>query len=97
MMTGVDMVHVPYCGGSPVVTDMIAGQVQVMFDLPASSLEPIRAGKLRALAMTVRSSGRGFLTCRPSAVAIRANVRAEIRLSIYGGFQTPAGCVWECS
>jgi tripartite-type tricarboxylate transporter receptor subunit TctC len=52
MMTGVDMVHVPYRGGAPAVTDMIAGQVQVMFDYLASSLEHIRAGKLRGLAMT---------------------------------------------
>jgi tripartite-type tricarboxylate transporter receptor subunit TctC len=52
MMTGVDMVHVPYRGGAPAVTDMIAGQVQVMFDFLASSVEHIRAGKLRALAMT---------------------------------------------
>jgi tripartite-type tricarboxylate transporter receptor subunit TctC len=52
MLTGIDMVHVPYRGGAPAVTDMIAGQVQVMFDFLASSLENIRAGKLRALAMT---------------------------------------------
>jgi tripartite-type tricarboxylate transporter receptor subunit TctC len=52
MMTGVDPVHVPYRGGAPAVTDMIAGQVHFMFNFLASSLEHIRAGKLRALAMT---------------------------------------------
>ena len=52
MMTGVDMVHVPYRGAAPALTDMIGGQVQVMFDNAASSIEYIRAGKLRALAVT---------------------------------------------
>src|SRR5207249_5776803 len=48
MMTGVDMVHVPYRGGAPALTDLISGQVQVIFaDL--SSVEYIRAGKLRGL------------------------------------------------
>jgi tripartite-type tricarboxylate transporter receptor subunit TctC len=51
MMTGVDMVHVPYRGGAPAVADLIAGQVQVMFDFLPSSIEHIRAGKLRALAV----------------------------------------------
>ena len=52
MMTGVDMVHVPYRGAAPALTDLLGGQVQVMFDLIASSIEYIRAGKLRALAVT---------------------------------------------
>jgi tripartite-type tricarboxylate transporter receptor subunit TctC len=51
MVIGVDMVHVPYRGGAPAVADLIAGQVQVMFDFLPSSIEHIRAGKLRALAM----------------------------------------------
>jgi tripartite-type tricarboxylate transporter receptor subunit TctC len=52
MMTGVDMVHVPYRGASPALTDLLGGQVQVMFDNLPSSIGHIRAGKLRALAVT---------------------------------------------
>jgi tripartite-type tricarboxylate transporter receptor subunit TctC len=52
MMAGVDMVHVPYRGAAPAVMDLIAGQVQVVFDNLPGSIEHIRAGKLRALAVT---------------------------------------------
>jgi tripartite-type tricarboxylate transporter receptor subunit TctC len=52
MMVGVNMVHVPYRGGAPALTDMLAGQVQVMFDNLPTSIEHIRAGKLRPLAIT---------------------------------------------
>jgi tripartite-type tricarboxylate transporter receptor subunit TctC len=52
MMTGVDMLHVPYRGGGPALTDLLAGQVPVTFDTLATSIEHIRAGKLRALAVT---------------------------------------------
>jgi tripartite-type tricarboxylate transporter receptor subunit TctC len=52
MMAGVDMVHVPYRGGGPALTDLIAGQVQVMFPTTASSIEYIRTGRLRALGVT---------------------------------------------
>src|SRR5262245_30423991 len=51
MMTGVSMVHAPYRGSSPALTDLIGGQVQVMFGPMAGSIEFIRAGKLRALAV----------------------------------------------
>jgi tripartite-type tricarboxylate transporter receptor subunit TctC len=51
-MAGVDLVHVPYRGGGPAVIDLLSGQVPVMFDNLATSLEYIRAGKLRALGVT---------------------------------------------
>jgi tripartite-type tricarboxylate transporter receptor subunit TctC len=52
MMAGIDMLHVPYRGGGPALSDLLAGQVPVMFDTLATSIEHIRAGKLRALAVT---------------------------------------------
>jgi tripartite-type tricarboxylate transporter receptor subunit TctC len=51
-MTGVNLVHVPYRGAAPAVTDLLAGQVQVYFDPIPNSIEYIRAGKVRPLAIT---------------------------------------------
>jgi tripartite-type tricarboxylate transporter receptor subunit TctC len=52
MMANVDLLHVPYRGGAPALADLLAGQVPVMFDTLATSVEHIRQGKLRALAVT---------------------------------------------
>jgi tripartite-type tricarboxylate transporter receptor subunit TctC len=52
MMAGVDLVHVPYRGTGPALAALLAGQVEVMFDTLATSIEHIRAGKLRGLAVT---------------------------------------------
>jgi tripartite-type tricarboxylate transporter receptor subunit TctC len=52
MMTGVNLVHVPYRGAGPALIDLLGGQVQVMFPATVSSIEYIRAGRLRALAVT---------------------------------------------
>ncbi len=52
MMTGVDMVHVPYRGAAPAVADLLGGQVQVMIDTSPASMPHIRSGRLRALAVT---------------------------------------------
>jgi tripartite-type tricarboxylate transporter receptor subunit TctC len=52
MMTGIDLVHVPYRGGAPALTDLMGGQVQVVFSPLPESIQSIRAGKVRALAVT---------------------------------------------
>jgi tripartite-type tricarboxylate transporter receptor subunit TctC len=60
MMAGVDLVHVPYRGSAPALTDLIGGQVQVMFGPLSSSIQYVRGGKLRALAVSsaLRSDAR---------------------------------------
>ena len=54
-MTGVEMQHVPYRGSAPAITDLLSGRVQVMFDNMPSAISHIRAGTLRALAVTTES------------------------------------------
>src|SRR5262249_8929149 len=55
MMTGVDLIHVPYRAAGPAITDLLGGQIQVTFtDMPAS-IEHFKAGKLRALAVSTES------------------------------------------
>ena len=52
MMAGVNLVHVPYRGGAPAITDLIGGQIQVIFAPLSESIQQIKAGQLRALAVT---------------------------------------------
>jgi tripartite-type tricarboxylate transporter receptor subunit TctC len=59
-MTGIDMVHVPYRGAAPALTDLLGGQVQVMFGTVPSAIEYIRAGKLRALAVTTATRSQAL-------------------------------------
>jgi tripartite-type tricarboxylate transporter receptor subunit TctC len=60
MMTGVNIVHVPYRGAAPAITDLLGGQVQVMFATTTASFEYIRAGNLRALAVTTATRWEGM-------------------------------------
>jgi tripartite-type tricarboxylate transporter receptor subunit TctC len=53
-MTGLNLIHVPYRGSTPAVTDMLAGNVQLMFDVTPTALPQVKAGKLRALAVTTK-------------------------------------------
>src|SRR5262249_53901490 len=60
MMAGVDLVHVPYRGGGPVMTDLLGGQVQVLFGSTSLTIEHIRAGKLRPLGVTTATRWEGL-------------------------------------
>ena len=75
-MTGVKLTHVPYRGSAPALTDMIAGQVQVLFDNLPSSIEHVRAGKLRALAVTTEKRSE-CAAGRADGGGDRAGLRGE--------------------
>ena len=85
-LSGVDMVHVPYHGGGPAVVDLLAGQVQAYMGTFASSIEHVRAGRLRALGVT--SATRAAVL--PDVPAI-AEVLPGYEASIYVGLSAPRG------
>ena len=60
MMTGVNLVHVPYRGNGPALTDILGGQVQVLFPSAPSAIEYVRAGTLRGLAVTAAKRSPAF-------------------------------------
>jgi tripartite-type tricarboxylate transporter receptor subunit TctC len=84
MMTGVNMVHVPYRGDAPALTDLVGGQVQVMFANIPPSIEHITAGKLRALAVTTATRS-DFLPDIPTVGDFVPGYEA----SFWGGFGAP--------
>jgi tripartite-type tricarboxylate transporter receptor subunit TctC len=90
MMTGVDMIHVPYRGGAPAITDLIGGQVQVMFDNLGNSIEHIKAGRLRALAVTTAARSK-MLPETPSVGEFMPGYEA----SFWTGFGAPKGTPTE--
>src|SRR5215467_13290746 len=90
-ITGVDMRHVPYRGSAPALIDLLSGEVQVMFDLMPASIGYIRAGKLRALAVTTSMPSEalpdlptvnkflpGFEASTWNGVSVPANTSTEI-------------------
>jgi tripartite-type tricarboxylate transporter receptor subunit TctC len=70
MMAGIDMVHVPYRGGAPAMTDLIGGQVQMLLATMASSIEYVRAGKVRALAVTTTKRSEALPDVPPLAETV---------------------------
>jgi tripartite-type tricarboxylate transporter receptor subunit TctC len=89
MMAGVDLVHVPYRGGGPVMTDLLGGQVQVLFGSTSLTVEPIRAGKLRPLAMTTATRWEG-LPDIPTVNDFVSGYEASAFVGIGGPRNTPA-------
>ena len=85
-MTGVNMVHVPYRGGGPAVADLLGGQVQVYFGTNASSIEHVKAGRLRALAVTSATRSPAL----PGVPAL-AEFLPGYEASIYVGIAAPRG------
>jgi tripartite-type tricarboxylate transporter receptor subunit TctC len=92
MMAGVGLVHVPYRGNAPALTDLIAGQVEVVFPSAASSIEYVKTGKLRGLAVT----GATRLDALPDLPTVGDSVPGYEASSLYGigaPMNTPAEIV----
>jgi tripartite-type tricarboxylate transporter receptor subunit TctC len=92
MMTGVEMVHVPYRSTPPALTDLIGGQVQVMFDNISASTEHIRAGRLRALAVTTAAPAEA-LPGVPTVASFIPGFEASIWFGIGAPVNTPTDIV----
>jgi tripartite-type tricarboxylate transporter receptor subunit TctC len=86
MMTGVNMVHVPYRGAAPMFTDLLAGQVQVYFGPLPGAIEYIRAGKVRALAVTTAARSEAL----PN-IATVAEFVPGYEASVWQGIGAPKG------
>ena len=80
MMTGIKLVHVPYRGNAPALTDLIAGQVQLVFPSSASSMEHVRTGQVRGLAVT----GSNRLDALPNLPTVADSVPGYEASSLYG-------------
>jgi tripartite-type tricarboxylate transporter receptor subunit TctC len=87
LATGIDMIHVPYKGAAPATNDLLGGQVNLMFNNPVSSFPHVKAGKLRALAVT----GVTRLATAPEVPTIAELGYPGFEASTWYGFLGPAG------
>ncbi|MEO5693472.1 MAG: tripartite tricarboxylate transporter substrate binding protein [Usitatibacter sp.] len=86
-MAGVDMLHVPYKGAAPALADLIGGQVDIMFDTVAQSLPQIKAGRLKALAVTTAKRS----TALPDVPTVSEAGLAGYEMAAWIGLLAPAG------
>jgi len=86
-LAGVDIVHIPYKGSAPAVTDLLGGQVQVMFDNVPNVLQHVKAGKLRALAV----SGAKRTSLAPDIPTVAEAGVPGYELTVWFGLVAPAG------
>ena len=84
MMAGINIGHVPYRGGGPALTDLLAGQVQVYFSPLPAAIEYIRAGKLRALAVTTAARSEAL-----PDIATMAEFVPDYEASVWAGIGAP--------
>ena len=85
--TGVDMQHVPYKGSGPALTDLMGGQVQLMFDSLPSSISHVKSGKLRAIAVTTAKRASAL----PNVPTIAESGVPGFDISTWYGIWAPAG------
>jgi tripartite-type tricarboxylate transporter receptor subunit TctC len=86
-MAGVKMVHIPYKGGAPAMADLLAGQVQLMFDNLANALPNVKAGRLRALAVTTLARSPAM----PELPTVAESGLPGFDLTTWFGVMVPAG------
>jgi tripartite-type tricarboxylate transporter receptor subunit TctC len=86
-MTGLDIVHVPYRGSAPAITDLLAGQMQIYFDNFANVLQHVESGKLRAIAVT----GDARSPQLPDVATMRESGFGDIAATYWNGLLAPAG------
>ncbi|MPS27458.1 tripartite tricarboxylate transporter substrate binding protein [Pigmentiphaga sp.] len=84
---GIQLIHVPYKGSGPGLNDLMAGQVQLMFDVGANSLEQAKAGRLRVLAVT----GPNRTSGAPDVPTMAEAGMPDFDMTVWFGFVSPAG------
>jgi tripartite-type tricarboxylate transporter receptor subunit TctC len=92
IMTGVNIVHVPYRGGAPAVADLLGGHLQVMFDVMPTSIGYIRTGKLRALAVTTATRSEA-LPALPTLSDFVPSYEASVWAGLCAPRNTPAAII----